>query len=298
MPALVGLIFIVVFLGISLFTQNKQTAVVPSRLLEVFNHDVPASQSLELPKIAADSAVVFDTQSGFRVLDINADYQQPIASLTKLMSALVFLDHNPGWETDIRVIKEDVRGGAKANIFPGDRIVIKDLFRAALIASDNSATIVLARSTGLSEEAFVKAMNDKTDILRIRGITFTDPTGLDIGNRGSALAVAKLAEKAFERKEITDALELSSYNFKVSATVSREVKSTNQLLGRTMPKGSYLLGGKTGHLDEAGYCFAGIFEYNGRRFVTAILGAPEDEKRFSETLKILDWTMKAYLWEN
>ncbi len=298
MPALIGLIFIAVFLGISLFSQHTQPAVVPSRLLEVFNHRVPVRQSLELPKIAADSAVVLDTESGFRLLDISADNQQPIASLTKLMTALVFLDHNPGWESDIVVNKEDLRGGAKANIFSGDKIMIKDLFKAALIASDNSAITVLVRSTGLSEEAFVKAMNDKADILRIRGIEFKDPTGLDTGNTGSALAVAKLAEKAFEKKEITDALELSRYSFNVSSSVRREVKSTNQLLGRTMPKGSYLLGGKTGHLDEAGYCFAGIFEYKNRRFITAILGAPEDEKRFSETLKILDWTMRAYLWEN
>lgn len=298
MSTVISLIFTVLALSVAIFTVQNEVPIVPSRLQEVFKHAIPQSRTAIQPKIQARSAIVLDEQSGYRLLEFAADQQQPIASLTKLMTALVFLDHNPGWNKTITINNDDLRGGAKANIFPGDVIVVKDLFNAALIASDNSGISALVRSTGMSEKDFVEAMNNKAEALRLRGIHFVDPTGLNTNNQGSALAVAKLAEAAFAQKEIANALVNSSYSFKVSKVVTREVKSTNELLGKNLPKGALLVGGKTGHLNEAGFCFAGVFEYNGHHLITAVLGAPLDEERFSETVKILDWTMRAYLWEN
>jgi len=298
MPTFALLTFAIVAIVISIFSQSPQAPVIPVSLQTVFRHTIPARQQTVQPKIQARSAVVLDEQSGYRLLDISADREQPIASLTKLMTALVFLDHNPGWDKSITITKEDLRGGAKANIFPGDQIKIQDLFNAALVASDNSGISALVRSTGLNEKDFVTAMNNKANELHVRGIHFADPTGLDTNNQGSALAVAKLAQVAFAKKEIVEALGHSSYSFSVSNNVNREVKSTNELLGKNLPKGSILVGGKTGHLNEAGFCFAGVFKYNGHTLATAVLGAPIDEERFSETIKILDWTMRAYVWEN
>ena len=298
MPTFALLTFAIVAIVISIFSQSPQASAIPVSLQTVFRHTIPARQQIVQPKIQARSAVVLDEQSGYRLLDISADREQPIASLTKLMTALVFLDHNPGWDKSITITKEDLRGGAKANIFPGDQIKIQDLFNAALVASDNSGISALVRSTGLNEKDFVTAMNNKANELHVRGIHFADPTGLDTNNQGSALAVAKLAQVAFNKKEIVEALGHSSYGFSVSNNVNREVKSTNELLGKNLPKGSILVGGKTGHLNEAGFCFAGVFKYNGHTLATAVLGAPIDEERFSETIKILDWTMRAYVWEN
>ncbi len=297
MPALAGLIFLIAFLSfLSFAPQNvsPRLQVVPISHVERAKkiHEIPS------PKLAAKSAVVFDADTGQRLFDLNGDEIRPIASLTKLMSALVFLDHNPGWDTSITISQEDVRGGAKANIFVGDRINIRDLFTLGLVASDNTAIIALVRSTGLSEVAFVQAMNEKALELHIRAMSFADPTGLDTENKGNAVSVARLVDKAFKQVDINKALNKSSFEFEVSKTVSRRVTTTNELLGQKLPGAIVLRGGKTGHLDEAGYCFAGVFTLGKKHFITAVLGAPQDENRFSETLKIIDWTSRAYLWDN
>lgn len=294
MPALAGIIILIIYFavfGLSFFVAPRTTLEIPKRDLPL-----PSLQRANL-KLEAASAVVIDTKTNARVFDYNGDQARPIASLTKLMTALVWLDHNPGWDKTIVIAKEDLRGGAKANLFVGDRIKLADLFKAGLISSDNTAMIALVRASGLSENDFVAAMNEKVKTLRLGGLVFSDPTGLDPANKGSAVAVAKLAEAAFKRTEIAEALALRTYRFSVSDSVEREVKTTNQLIGRKLVK-SLLVGGKTGHLDEAGYCFAGIFQSGQREFITAVLGAPEDAARFSETLDILDWTLRAYLWDN
>ncbi len=297
MPALAGLIFLIAFFSFVSFAPQTlsprvQTVVTPSKERATKIQEIPS------PKLAAKSAVVFDADSGQRLFDLNGDEIRPIASLTKLMSALVFLDYNPGWDGSIRIAEEDLRGGAKANIFVGDTIKISDLFTLGLVASDNTAIAALVRSTGLSEAAFVKAMNEKALELHIRAIYFADPTGLDAENKANAVSVARLVDRAFKQEDINKALSKTSFEFPVSESVSRRVTTTNELLGQKLPGTIVLRGGKTGHLDEAGYCFAGVFTIGKKRFITAVLGAPRDENRFSETLKIIDWTSRAYLWDN
>lgn len=249
-------------------------------------------------KIDATSAVVYEVDNRVKIFNQNGDEVRSIASLTKLMTALAFLDTKPDWNKEIVVKASDIEAGAKANIFVNDKLKIKDVFTIALMASDNSAINVLVRSTGISEKDFVKLMNAKAKELRLNNIYFSDPTGLDANNRGSAVAVAKLAAKALENKDIATALKSYNFNFNVSPKVVRHVTSTNQLIGRTLPQGAKMLIGKTGHLNEAGYCFVGVFEFKGRTIITAILGAPIDQNRFSETIKVLDWTLRAYLWDN
>lgn len=266
---------------------TKFTRNIPTKITEI--DDI---------KVKAISAVAFESDSKTRIFDQNADEVRSIASLTKLMTAVVFLDTKPNWDKEVVIEKNDLQAGARANVFVGDRIKIKDLFIVSLIASDNSAITALVRSTGLSEKDFVAKMNTKAKDLRLNNMEFSDPTGLDIKNRGTAASVAKLAEEAFSHQEIAQALKLANYSFSVSSNLTRKAYSTNQLLGRSLPMGAKMLIGKTGHLNEAGYCFAGIFAYKNKMILTTILGAPLDENRFSETIKLLDWTLRAYLWDN
>jgi D-alanyl-D-alanine carboxypeptidase len=69
-------------------------------------------------------------------------------------------------------------------------------------------------------------------------------------------------------------------------------------LGKTLPRGAVIVAGKTGYLIEAGFCFAGEFRAGEKRIITVILGAPSEAERFSETERILDWTLGSYLWDN
>jgi D-alanyl-D-alanine carboxypeptidase len=297
MPAIIGVIFLIVFY---LFF-NTPSQVVNDNLANLIipQHKIPARNlAIPQPKIEAESAVAFDDVSGYRIFDQNADQLRPIASLTKLMTALVFLDTNPDWQKKIKIIKSDLTSSNKANLFINDEVIIDDLFNMSLIASDNTGIAALVRSTGMSEEEFVSKMNAKAKALNIPNLKFNDPTGLDIKNMGSAVAVAKLVNLALSKNKITEALKQYQYSFSVGSKNTRQVVSTDQLLGETISENIIMIGGKTGHLNEAGYCFAGVFEVNGHKIMTAVLGAPINDNRFSETLKILNWTKRAYLWNN
>jgi len=298
MPAAIVAIFILGIFYLS-FGFSPKIINTPNDLLLGVKNDIPATVLSSKPvKVKAVSAVAFEADSKARIFNQNGDEVRSIASLTKLMTAIVFLDTKPNWNKEVVIEKGDLQTGAKANVFPGDRINLRDLFNFGLIASDNTAITALIRSTGISEKDFVVLMNNKAKALHLGNMRFSDPTGLDINNRGTAVEVAKLAAKAFTHKEITEALKMYHYSFNVGGDTSREVTSTNQLIGNSLPFGSRMLIGKTGHLNEAGYCFTGIFEFKGKKIMIAVLGAPIDENRFSETIKILDWTLRAYLWDN
>lgn len=300
MPAIIGVIFLIIFYlifgSVDKVTNNYNNS---SFNLIVPHHNIPVRNfNLPQPKIAADSAVAFDENSGYRIFNQNANELRPIASLTKLMTALVFLDTKPDWQKKIKIIKSDLQIGGKANLFVDDELTVDDLWAVSLVASDNTAITALVRSTGLSQAEFVKKMNMKVHDLNIPNLKFSEPTGLDIKNEGSAVAVAKLVNFALTKNKIKDILKQAHYTFKVSDNITRNINSTDQLLDEPLPNNIIMIGGKTGHLNEAGYCFAGVFEINGHKIITAVLGAPINDNRFSETVKILNWTKKVYLWDN
>lgn len=258
---------------------------------------IPTKSNTPDPVIQAQAAGVYDITSGFKLWAQGSEEPRPIASITKLMTALVFLDHNPGWQTIASVERSDYREGGKIHLFPGDRLTVRQLFTTALSASDNVAIVALARLTGLPENQFVQAMNDKATRLRLRGTTFVDPTGLSNANRSTPGNIAKLAQAALAQPDIRRALSYSKYEFVTEDGRPKIVEATNRLLEDGSFRDILMIGGKTGHLDEAGYCFVGQFSQHNHDIVTVILGAPSDEARFSETKKLLDWAYKAYEWK-
>ncbi len=126
-------------------------------------------------ELAADKGAVLDGSGRFFLFAKNADEIQPIASITKLMTALVFLEHNPGWEVIYEITAADRVEGGRLNLFPGDQVTLKDLFYTALVASDNGAALALTRASNLGEERFIIAMNEKAAALGLKATHFVDP---------------------------------------------------------------------------------------------------------------------------
>ena len=152
----------------------------------------------------ASSVLVTDVASGATLFAKHDQRSAPIASITKLMTALVFLDHNPGWETAVTVTAEDQRVGGIVYLVPGETVTVRDLFSLMLVASANEAAVALARSTGL--ENFVAAMNQKALGLGMHQSQFTDETGLDAGNVASPHDLASLAQAAFSQPDVAQAV--------------------------------------------------------------------------------------------
>ncbi|MFW0837928.1 MAG: D-alanyl-D-alanine carboxypeptidase family protein [Candidatus Komeilibacteria bacterium] len=244
--------------------------------------------------IKADSAAVMDWDSGVLLWQKQIQVIRPIASLTKLMTALVWLDQQTDPEKVMRISTDDYRTGGRYYIFTGEEIKTRDLFYATLVASDNTAAITLARSTGLDMEQFVAAMNTKAKAIGMHDTHFVEPTGLDNNNVSTAADMLKLARQAFADPDIVNASSRSDYSYTIQNT-SRKVYviSTDNLLD------SYLdiIAGKTGYLDEAGGCLVTVAKNEGGHKIIAIaLGSSDQYSRFSDIKAMLQWTWDNYAW--
>ena len=148
----------------------------------------------------ADVAVAIDMRSGKTLFEKKADASMPLASFTKLMTALVFLDTAPVWDKEIKIIESDIRENP-SYFEPGDEVSVRDIFYAALVSSDNTAATALARSAGSDYEEFVSKMNVKALEIGMLHTQFSDVTGLIPTNTATALDVAVMARAAFSRQE-------------------------------------------------------------------------------------------------
>jgi len=247
--------------------------------------------------VTAERSAVLAAADRFFLYCKEADVVQPIASITKLMTALVFLENNPGWDKIYTITENDKVAGGRLNLFLGEEVSVKDLFYTSLIASDNGATIALVHATDLNEEQFVKKMNEKAKNLGLKQTKFVDPIGLSDNNVSTAREVAFLAKAALRREEISQATENKEYKFTTLGGQEKKIESTDYLLFDSAPNSFQVLGGKTGYTDQAGYCFVGRFkDPSGREVISVILNSPGKNERFKESKALVNWVFQSYNW--
>lgn len=251
----------------------------------------------QIPEVESASVFVYSPQNEYVFAEKNSENAQAIASITKLMTALVFLDINPGWENIYEIKREDRVEGGRIYLYLGDRVRVFDLFNLSLVASANSATRALVSSTGISEEDFVKRMNEKSKYFGLKNTNFVDPIGISSLNVSTAKDLSILIKKAIDNDFIRETTEKSEYSFMTVGGVAKTAYSTDGLLG-TYPKDSIrLLGGKTGYIEAAGFCFAGIFKNEeGKEVVSVVLGAKNPLMRFDETDNLVSWVYANFVW--
>lgn len=202
--------------------------------------------------LTAGSAIVINKKTDEIVFEKNSNQQRPIASLTKLMSVLVFLDHNPGWDKIVTMQQSDFVGGASLWVKVGDTVSVKDLFYSTMVGSKNNAVIALARSTGFTQAQFVSKMNEKAIDLGLENTHFVEPTGLSEENVSTATEMAEIARQAFDHMEVLQASTSKWYTVKTkNSNVSYPVRNTSL---KVLDRDLYITGTKTGWTDEAGYC--------------------------------------------
>lgn len=235
--------------------------------------------------LASLRSIIVATKEGEVEYAKNTDKQFPIASLSKLMTALVFLDHNPGWKTVMTIKKLDDAEPAKIDFRVGEKIFVKDLFYSMLVGSKNNAAKALARSTGISRHEFIEEMNKKAYELGMAHTTFTDPTGLDPKNLSSAFDQYILIKTALSKTEIANATTTRRYRFRTLNTKRNfTVTTTNRLLYSF----DDIIGGKTGYLDEAGYNLALGVQNKQEGLFLVLFGAPDSATRFTVAEKIIE----------
>ncbi len=246
------------------------------------------------PVLKSESALVMDMASGKILFEKNGFQQRSIASLTKLMTAMVFLDNQPEWERVIEIKDDDRLNGGRVVFIPGEKVRLKDLFEATLIGSLNNGAIALAQASDKSMDEFVRQMNIKAKELGMQQTHFVEPSGIDAENYSTAMDVAILLRSALQYDLIRQALSRTDYTVRsVDGRVHR-IKNTNKLLG------SYLdiMGGKTGYIEEAGFCLANLVRSQrvSAGIIVVILGAPTKEDRFQENKFLSQWVFDNWEW--
>ena len=232
----------------------------------------------------AEAAIVFDPATGDALWELNAREPRPIASITKVMTAMLFLEQEPDLNRDVVISRRDVRRASTTYLRQGERVSLRDLVHLALVASDNVAARVLARASRWGTKRFISRMNAMAAELGLEQTRFTDPSGLHEGNVSSAHDVSRLIAEAGRQPEIARIIRKRSHRIRTSRQ-SRVVRNTNRLLD-SRPD---VVGGKTGYISEAGYCLATLIRVGDRAVSVVVLGARSNAGRFRETRRLADW---------
>lgn len=273
--------------------------------------DESSKQSYSLgPELTASSALIVDAQTGQLLYSKSPNQILPIASLTKLMSAVVFLRHqHPAWDEAVAIQEGDLiqninntdqDDDLKPSSLPlrkGDQLSLKEIFTASLVKSANDAVQILSRITeseNLSgqQTTFVDLMNQTALDIGMRDSYFIDPTGLNPQNLSTAHDLNKLLLTALDYPEIKQALGLSEYTLIIQrndgSKLAYQIKNTNGLLNTFIN----LIAGKTGYLEESDYCFIGLAKPGRKEMIVIILGARSRAESFQEAKSLLWWTQQ------
>jgi|GEM_PF-1051757 len=266
------------------------------------------------PEITAQAAAVIDAASGVVLFGKRPYAVRPLASITKLVSALTVVRQRPQWDALVRVESGDVPADPveRHTVFaPGDRVTVGDLLTAALVRSDNVAVRALARSIAQEQHSdmFLAEMQSTVRALGLPSLRVADPAGLSPENRGTAVDAARLLRAAIREEEIAERLQMPRATITVqrekkktpgvfSATVRIPIQSTNVLLRDGVSHAFDVRGGKTGYLDESGYNLALAVARDGREVIVVVFGSAGNEERFRDARVLADWTFKNFVWDS
>lgn len=246
----------------------------------------------------ASSVILADRESGTVLFEKDPYVVRAIGSITKLMTALVFFDQKPDLTAKTVLLEEDIRDGGRLYLALNDPVVVEDLVRASLIGSDNSATITLVRTTGLSEDDFIAQMNAKAVELGMTETTFVEPTGLSPFNRSTAWDLLRLLDAALDDERIRAVTTTPWAIVKQESGRTVEIPTTDALLESFVNQPPFrLLGGKTGYLPEAGYGIAlGAKKEGEGEVMVVVLGSPTADERVLDVKGLIDWTYRVWDW--
>lgn len=245
----------------------------------------------------AASVIVQDAGSGEVLFAKRPEDVRPIGSISKLMTALVFLDTAPNLNRPFVVEENDFAGTGRVYLYYRDPLALRHILGAMMVGSDNTATTTLVRSTGLTTEEFVQKMNDKARDLGLVSTHFEDPSGLSANNVSTAEELVILLAQARASEVLTEYMRTSTYVATHSSGRSVSVPATDLLLTSSMNTGDYqITAGKTGYIPQAGYCLATQIREGGHEVFVIVLGAPEPEDRFTDAAGLASWAFKTFTW--
>ncbi len=247
--------------------------------------------------VTADSAVVMDVKSGHILFEKNPDEARPVASLTKLVTAMTLLDLSPDLDAFLDMSPVDKGRIGTTYVELDDRFTTRELIELMLVGSSNEAAHALARTHGGDE--FIEKMNQKAKSIGLKTAEFHDASGLNPHNKASAKDIA-LAMRAVLRypviQEITKFSRIEVVGKRSGRSYS--LNSTNLLLRSQLNQEPYtIIAGKTGSLPEAGFCFAQTTaDKDGHEVIAVVLNSDTHFARFQDVKALTYWSFENFLW--
>lgn len=242
---------------------------------------IPKTLALNL-NISSQSAILYNLDNGEVLYEKNADEIRPIASLTKIMTALITLDNIKDLDQQVVLISDDFKGLARANAVTagftkGEIVTYRDLLYGLLLPSGADAAKALARTVAGGETEFIKKMNDKVKALNLKHTHFSTVIGLDDkDNYSTAKEVSLLFKEALKDNNFKKIITTDTYKTADGKlTFHSTIQSNAKKFELDIP---YILGGKTGTTTDAGLCLATIAKANDVNYLLITLGATYDKK--------------------
>ena len=262
---------------------------------------IPPPKKIDLQSFgvvtSAQSAIVVDAASGAVLFSKNPNEVRPIGSISKLMTALVFLETKPDLTEFISITPDDFAGTGRVYVYYNDPLRLEDVLGASLVGSDNTATLALVRASGLTREEFVARMNTKALELGLAQTKFEDPSGLSVNNTSTVIELSALLAEAKLHPEIAQFMTTSVLSVQQSSGRVVAIPSTNSLLTSALNAGDYeITAGKTGYIPQAGYCLATAVKHSDDEIYIVVLGALEFESRFTDASALAGWSFKTFAW--
>ena len=261
-----------------------------------------ATNYATMPELSAQSVLVFDQASGQPLLAKNATMQTPIASITKLMTAMLVVDAAQPLDERINLTPEDrdTLKGTGSRLAVGAGYTRGQLLHLALIASDNRAAHALARTYPGGLDRFVATMNRMAHALGMHDTVYVEPTGLSSSNRSTALDLARLANYAYQNyPEIRQITATGSYTLGTQRVVLKKRRHKPQVYYRTVAfnntnrltrtDGWHIGLSKTGFINEAGHCLVMQAQVAQRDVIIVLLDAQGNNSRAGDATRIKEW---------
>ena len=245
------------------------------------------NQTYDPVGLGASVALVVDQNSWTTLYEKNVQTALPIASITKLMTAMVVLDAGLDMNEYITITDEDAAHYRSSRLTVGTTLTRRDVMLLALMSSENRAAYALGRTYPGGMGAFIQAMNAKAAMLNMYSAQFVDPSGLSSANQASAMDLAKMVNAATQYKAIRElSTNDSAYIYTADGNYKKYVNS-NRLITRNMGWDIGLQ--KTGTLRAAGKCLVLQTRINGTPKIMVFLDSRSADSRVADAVKLKDW---------
>jgi D-alanyl-D-alanine endopeptidase (penicillin-binding protein 7) len=247
---------------------------------------VPASL-----RLASGSVMVVDTSTGRTLVAKNADQQRPIASITKLMTAMVVLDAGPSMQEIITVTNDDIDHlkHTTSRLPVGTQLSRHEMLRLALMSSENRAASALSRHYPGGRQAFIKAMNDKAAQLGMPNTRFYDPTGLTPRNVSTAGELVKMVQAASNYDLIREFTTTPAREVALRPRTSPLQYKNSNVLVQKVNKNWDIKVSKTGYIAEAGRCLVMIANLANRQSVMVMLDSEGKLSPVGDANRLRKW---------